>query len=91
MLTSHNAASKPQKKRKCKVWLNTHGQNGLSVKMIIFSVVVTAGWVVKATLSDVVIVIVTLMGSMDVFMIKNLVVASNLSAPKYSCLILLKL
>lgn len=62
MHTSHNAASRPQKKRKRKVWLDTHGQNGLTVNMIIFAVVVTAGSDVKATLSDVVIVIVALMG-----------------------------
>lgn len=61
MQTSHHAPSEPQKKGKCKVWLNTHGQNGLTVNIIIFAVVVTAGSVVKATSSDVVIVIVMLM------------------------------
>lgn len=44
------------------MWLNTHGQNGLTVNMVIFAVVVTAGYVEKVTSSDVVIVIVTLMG-----------------------------
>lgn len=44
------------------MWLNTHGQNGLTVSIVVFALVVTAGCVVKATSSDVVIVIVMLMG-----------------------------
>lgn len=57
MHTSHNAASEPQKKRKCKVWLNTWAERIDSKHGHICS-----GSVVKATLSDVVNIIVTLMG-----------------------------
>lgn len=51
-----------KRKVKCKVWLNTHGQNGLTVSIVVFAAVVTASSVVKATSSDVVIIIATLMG-----------------------------
>lgn len=43
------------------MWLNTHWQSGLTVNMVLFAAVMTAGYVAKATLSDVVMVIVTRM------------------------------